>query len=134
MRKDGFHRWLTLAGGLASVASGAAMIFAPEPLAALWGLPTTRAQTRWLGARDVTIGLGLLGSVRRAAWWALRGAGDAMDTSMLVGASRSRTGWLAKARIAGGLGLTALSTWMAITDWRSRGWAFRRLEAHAPRR
>jgi hypothetical protein len=72
-------------GGVISVASGFALIAAPRATGQIYGLPDTAVLCRTLGARDVLIGLGLLGSRRWLAWWWLgRTASDAFDVGLII--------------------------------------------------
>jgi uncharacterized membrane protein len=93
--------------GLASVALGVAKAVAPGALARLAGAPDDRRArrlVRWLGAREVVIGLGLLGSRRPVPWLWARVAGDALELALLgaVGARRGDRG-----RAVGALGVLA---------------------------
>lgn len=76
--------------GVLSLGSGIALICAPLAMATVYGLPRYAALARLIGARDVVIGLRLLGSRRAQGAMQARAASDALDALLisLAGARR----------------------------------------------
>lgn len=78
----------TLARGIGwfSVAVGAALVVAPERTVSGFGMGERPRLGRFLGARDLVIGAGIL--TRRndpAPWLLARALSDAQDTAILIG-------------------------------------------------
>lgn len=95
------RRDLALAVAALSLASGAALLIAPRPVGALYGLPRRRRLLRWLGLRDMAIGaLGLAGNLRISSW--ARAAADLYDAVLIggAGAGTDRRGSATKLRVA----------------------------------
>ena len=100
--------WVSIGVGLAAVA-------APRPLMNALGLGDRPNLGRFLGARDLVLGTGLLRGQNTAAWCRARGIADALDVALIiVGAA---TGAFRRDRapigLATGAGFSALSFWLA---------------------
>lgn len=83
----GAIRWLV---GAFSIASGAALVVAPEAMSRLYGLPPRTAVGRALGLRDVAVGALLLGAPQRRTGWLARGLADGFDAVMIARRSLAR--------------------------------------------
>lgn len=95
--------------GWLSLALGAAALLAPRSLARCSGLPPEDAGlVRACGARELTVGAGLLTSANPAPWLWVRVLGDALD---LAGLSRGLSG---PARGRAGMAIAAVATLAAI--------------------
>ena len=101
--------WVSIGVGLAAVA-------APRSLMKAIGLGDRPSLGRFLGVRDLVIGIGLLiGGQNTATWCRARGITDALDVALIiVGAA---TGAFRRDRapigVATGAGFSALSFWLA---------------------
>ena len=113
MRIDPVSPRLTRTAAFASLASGAALLAAPRPIGDLYGISQSRTLRRWLGVRDLVIGVGLLRAERARAWWVARAASDAVDTLLIVERGLARPSALTPLRIAGGIGLAIAGFWIA---------------------
>ena len=91
--------------GWVSVGLGVSQLVTPRTLARLIGVPERAALFRWLGARELASGVGILARRRPAGWLWARVAGDAVDLGLLGAALRSRAG--VPARVAAAAGAVA---------------------------
>ena len=73
--------WLSLGLGLAA-------LLAPRAVGRMTGLGENDALLRFIGARELTSGLGLLTGERKGPWLWSRVAGDAMDLAVIASALR----------------------------------------------
>ena len=100
--------WVSIGVGLAAVA-------APGPLMNALGLGDCPTLGRFLGARDLVLGTGLLRGQNTAAWCRARGIADALDVALIIGGAA--TGAFRRDRapigVASGAGFSALSFWLA---------------------
>jgi hypothetical protein len=102
--------------GALSLASGLALVAAPRAVGNGYGLPESDALRRWLGARDVAIGLGMLfhrGSA--ASWWIGRTLSDAVDVAMILRNVRRNGSVLARDHIKGLGGLLVVGIELGCT-------------------
>ncbi len=110
-------RRLDSAIAAASLASGVAMIVAPDTLDRVYGLRLPRRQLRMLGVRDALVGAALLRWRRSAAPMLARAVADAMDARVLarqresVGADERI---VYDARLAVAIGLAAVAPLLAL--------------------
>lgn len=89
--------------GWFSIGLGLAQLVAPKGVANLIGLDDDRGMMRYLGAREMTAGLGVLTQQNQSTWLWGRVAGDMMDLALLAsafGARDARTDRLAGATAA----------------------------------
>lgn len=106
--------------GWFSVALGAAEVIAPGRLGRLLGVRGHERLIRSFGAREITSGLGLLGSSRASPWLWARVAGDALDLGALAAAGRrGRRPSASGAALAGVAAITALD-WAAARRSRAQ--------------
>jgi hypothetical protein len=115
---DGAAASVPLARALAtlSVAGGLALLLAPAPVGAVFGLPKRLRLLRWLGARDIVIGaLGLAGHVRLSL--GARGLSDLGDAGLIL-QQAERRGRMGPAD-AGRVAMALLSWTLASTTLRS---------------
>ncbi len=100
--------WVSIGVGLAAVA-------APGPLMNALGLGDRPNLGRFLGARDLVLGMGLLRAQNTATWCQARGIADALDVALIIGGAA--TGAFRRDRapigVATGAGFSALSFWLA---------------------
>jgi len=100
--------WLSVGIGLTAVA-------APGPLMKAIGLGDRPNLGRFLGARDLVLGTGLLRGQNTVTWCRARGIADALDVVLIVGGAA--TGAFRRDRapigVASGAGFSALSFWLA---------------------
>ncbi len=75
--------------GLLSLALGLAALLAPRAIGRMTGLGERDALLRFIGARELTSGFGLLTGKRKTAWLWSRVAGDAIDLAVIATALRS---------------------------------------------
>jgi len=107
--------WATGLGAF-SVGLGVAQVLAPGPLARAIGLPNS-AGNRWClrlaGARELTVGAGLLTQNRSTRWLWSRVLGDVMDLALLgtVLTKKRRTGVALPVAMAAVAGVTAVDVW-----------------------
>jgi uncharacterized membrane protein len=85
-RQDDSGRTLADLLGWFSVGLGLAQIAAPKAVADLIGLQDDRGMMRYLGARELTAGLGVLTQRNQSNWLWGRVAGDVMDLALLASA------------------------------------------------
>ena len=102
--------------GWASIGVGLAVTAAPVPLMNAFGLGDRPKLGRFLGARDLVIGAGLLlQGQSTAAWVRARGIADALDGALILGGAA--TGAFRRDRapigLAAAAGSSALSLWVA---------------------
>ena len=101
-----------------SVASGVALVLAPDQMADLHAFPRHRPRlVRALGVRDVAIGVLLLRTGTERMGYRARAAADAMDVALMlreVASGRRRFASVA-ARVAGGVLSVALAIRGALT-------------------
>ena len=76
---------LTRALGWVSVGVGLAALAAPVPVMNVFGIGERPKIGRFLGARDIVLGAGLLRGEDKAAWARARGVSDALDAALIVG-------------------------------------------------
>ena len=74
--------------GLLSIGIGLAALLAPKPLGRLIGMGEHAGLLRFIGARELASGAGLLTQQERSPWLWSRVAGDAMDLALLGTALR----------------------------------------------
>lgn len=101
--------------GWVSIGVGLAIVAAPGPLMKAIGLGDRPNLGRFLGARDLVLGTGLLRGQNTVAWCRARGIADALDVALVVGGAV--TGAFRRDRapigVASGAGFSALSFWLA---------------------
>ena len=106
---------LARALGWLSVGIGLTAIAIPGPLMKAIGLGDRPNLGRFLGARDLVIGTGLLRGQNTAAWCRARGIADALDVALIAGGAA--TGAFRRDRapigVASGASFSALSFWLA---------------------
>ena len=106
---------LARALGWVSVGVGLAIVTAPSTLTKAIGMGERPRLGRFLGARDLVLGAGLLRGRNKAAWCWARGVADALDVVLIVGGAA--TGAFRRDRapigVASGAGFSALSFWLA---------------------
>ena len=87
----------------------------PRPLMKALGLGDRPNLGRFLGARDLVLGAGLLRGKNTAAWCRARGIADALDAALIAGgASTGAFRWdRAPMGVASGASFSALSFWPA---------------------
>lgn len=106
----GSDEGLALALGWFSIGLGLAEVLAPRQVAEFIGVKDNRTLFRFLGAREIASGIGILTQPRPAGWLWSRVAGDIMDLALLStgldsdNPGRTRT----SAAVAAVLGVTAL--------------------------
>jgi uncharacterized membrane protein len=76
--------------GWFSIGLGLAQLVAPKGVANLIGLDHDRGMMRYLGAREMTAGLGVLTQQNQSTWLWGRVAGDMMDLALLASAFGAR--------------------------------------------
>ena len=74
--------WISIGIGLAAVA-------APVPVMNVFGIGERPKLGRFLGARDLVLGAGLLRGEDKAAWVRARGVADALDAARILGGAAS---------------------------------------------
>jgi hypothetical protein len=101
--------------GWVSIGLGLAIVVAPGPLFKAFGLGDRPNLGRFLGARDLVIGTGLLLGQNTAAWCRARGIADALDVVLIVGGAAAGAFRRDRAPIgvASGAAFSALSFWLA---------------------
>ena len=101
--------------GWVSIGVGLAALAAPRPLMKALGLGDRPNLGRFLGARDLVLGAGLLRGKNTAAWCRARGIADALDVALIAGGAA--TGAFRRDRasmgVASGASFSALSFWLA---------------------
>ena len=106
---------LARALGWVSIGLGLAIVAVPGPLMNAFGLGDRPKLGRFLGARDIVLGTGLLRGQNTAAWCRARGIADALDVALIIGGAA--TGAFRRDRapigVASGAGSSALSFWLA---------------------
>ena len=109
------ERGLARALGWVSVGFGLAAVAAPGPVMKAIGLGDRPNLGRFLGARDLVLGWGLLLGQNTATWCRARGVADALDVALIVGGAAAGTFRRGPAPIgvASGAGFSALSFWVA---------------------
>jgi hypothetical protein len=109
------ERGLARALGWVSVGIGLAAVAAPGPVMKAIGLGDRPNPGRFLGARDLVLGWGLLLGQNTATWCRARGVADALDVALIVGGAAAGTFRRDRAPIgvASGAGFSALSFWVA---------------------
>ncbi len=78
---------LARALGWVSIGVGLALVAAPGPLMKAIGLGDRPSLGRFLGARDLVLGMGLLWGQNTATWCRARGIADALDVALIIGSS-----------------------------------------------
>jgi len=111
-------RQATIGLGLIGVGLGLAELLAPRRVNRLVGVGDGRSSsglTRALGARELAVGLGVLGRRRPAPWLWARVFGDVIDLALLGAAGRARTARVTRVAVAIGavLGVTVLDIFAA---------------------
>ena len=101
--------------GWVSIGVGLAALAVPGPLMKAIGLGDRPKLGRFLGARDLVLGMGLLRSQNTAAWCRARGIADALDVALIIGGAAAGAFRRDRAPIgfATGAGFSALSFWLA---------------------
>jgi hypothetical protein len=106
---------LARALGWVSIGVGLAIVAAPGSLMKAIGLGERPNLGRFLGARDLVLGMGLLRGQNTAAWCRARGIADALDVALIIGGAA--TGVFRRDRapigVATGTSFSALSFWLA---------------------
>lgn len=104
MEKEPLERAL----GWGSVVSGLGLLTLAHRICRLLQLPTRERNVRAVGARDVLIGLGILGQRNRRPWLWARSVSDAFDTAWLWRTVREHPRGAGRRAVvaAGGVGLT----------------------------
>ncbi len=99
--------------GWVSIGVGLAVIAAPAPLMNAFGLGDRPNLGRFLGVRDLVLGVGILRGQNVGAWG--RGIADALDGALILGGAV--TGAFRRDRapigLAAAAGFSALSFWLA---------------------
>ena len=100
--------WVSVGLGLASVA-------VPVPIMKAFGMGERPNLGRFLGARDLVLGTGLLRGQNMATWVRARGVADALDAALILGGAASGAFRRDRAPIglATAAGFSALSFWLA---------------------
>jgi hypothetical protein len=100
--------WVTIGAGLSLCA-------APGPLMNAFGMGERPNLGRFLGARDLVLGAGILWGQNVGAWVRGRGIADALDGALILGGAA--TGAFRRDRaligLAAAAGSSALSSWLA---------------------
>jgi hypothetical protein len=96
---------LTRALGWVSVGVGLAALAAPVPVMNAFGIGERPKIGRFLGARDIVLGAGLLRGEDKAAWARARGVSDALDAALILGGAA--TGAFRRDRAPIGLAMAA---------------------------
>lgn len=101
--------------GWVSIGVGLTIVLAPGPLTKAIGLGDHPNLGRFLGVRDLVLGVGLLlESQNTAGWVRARSIADALDVALILGGAA--TGAFRRGRapigVATGAGFSALSFWM----------------------
>jgi hypothetical protein len=96
---------LTRALGWVSVGVGLASLAAPVPVMNAFGIGERPKIGRFLGARDIVLGAGLLRGEDKAAWARARGVSDALDAALILGGAA--TGAFRRDRAPVGLAMAA---------------------------
>jgi hypothetical protein len=109
------HRLAQILGWV-TIGAGISLCAAPAPLMNAFGMGERPNLARFLGARDLVIGAGLLlQGHKRAAWVRARGIADALDGVLILGGAA--TGVFRRDRapigLAAAAGSSALSLWLA---------------------
>jgi hypothetical protein len=78
---------LARALGWVSIGVGLAALAVPGPLMKAIGLGDRPSLGRFLGTRDLVLGMGLLRGQNTAAWCRARGIADALDVALIIGSS-----------------------------------------------
>ena len=108
------HRLARMLGWV-SLGIGSVVIAVPGPLMKALGLGDRPNLGRFLAARDLVLGAGLLRGRNTAAWCWARGIADALDVALILGGAA--TGAFRRDRaligVASGAGFSALSFWLA---------------------
>lgn len=74
--------------GWLSIGLGVAALLAPRPVAKVTGLQGRETLLRWVGARELASGVGLLTQQQKRPWLWSRVLGDVMDLALIAGAVR----------------------------------------------
>ena len=92
-----------------------AALAAPHPLMKALGLGDRPNLGRFLGARDLVLGVGLLRGKNTAAWRRARGIADPLNAALIAGGAASGAFRRDRAPIgvASGASFSALSFWLA---------------------
>jgi hypothetical protein len=109
------HRLARILGWI-TIGAGLSLIAAPGPLMNAFGMGERPNLGRFLGARDLVIGTGLLlQDQKSASWIRARGIADALDGVLILGGVA--TGAFRRDRapigLAAAAGSSALSLWLA---------------------
>ena len=106
---------LARALGWVSIGVGLAALAVPGPLMKAIGLGDRPNLGRFLGARDLLLGMGLLRGQNTAAWCRARGIADALDVALIIGGAAAGAFRRDRAPIgfATGASFSALSFWLA---------------------
>ena len=108
------HRLARMLGWV-SLGIGSVVIAVPGPLMKALGLGDRPNLGRFLAARDLVLGAGLLRGRNTATWCWARGIADALDVALILGGAA--TGAFRRDRaligVASGAGFSALSFWLA---------------------
>lgn len=94
-------RLLAKAVGWASLATGLLLFLAPDFSAWLFGMDDQVGWMRYLGARDIFIGVAILLGRRLALWMLARAIADSTDVAIVIGVLA--TGGTETLRLIGGL-------------------------------
>ena len=101
--------------GWASIEVGLSAIVAPVPLLKAFGMGDHPNLGRFLGARDLVLGAGILRGHNTGTWIRARGIADALDGALIIGGAA--TGAFRRDRapigLAAAAGFSALSFWLA---------------------
>ena len=101
--------------GWVSIGLGLTLVAVPGPLMNAFGLGDRPKLGRFLGARDIVLGTGLLRGQNTAAWCRARGIADALDVALIIGGAA--TGAFRRDRapigVASGAAFSALGFWLA---------------------
>jgi hypothetical protein len=106
---------LVRALGWVSIGVGLAAVAAPGPLMKAIGLGTRPNLGRFIGVRDLVLGMGLLRGPNPAVWCRARGIADALDVALIIGGAAAGAFRRDRAPIgvATGASFSALSFWLA---------------------
>jgi hypothetical protein len=106
---------LARALGWVSIGVGLAALAVPGPLMKAIGLGDRPNLGRFLGARDLVLGMGLLRGQNTAPWCRARGIADALDVALIIGGAAAGAFRRDRAPIgfATGASFSALSFWLA---------------------
>jgi hypothetical protein len=102
--------------GWVSIGLGLTIVAIPGPLMNAFGLGDRPTLGRFLGARDLVIGTGLLRGQNTAAWCKARGIADALDGALIIGGAA--TGAFRRDRAP--IGLAAAAVFSAFSFWLAR--------------